>query len=189
MSGRPGVRRVPGRVVQAAALRCAATALACCAVLVPALMPDPAHAQAGNHACPPTVVAQYERVGAYAPDGARGATLGFTPLFAPPAPLRLAVAQLALAHSGEPVPSELLPPDELSYSLGRPMRWTLWDGRDPEPRAVVHLVCEYEGGLVLHRPLGNRIRACSLASLPLKPAPKTPSGLRELASKAVFSCR
>ena len=157
-------------------------------LLAAGLLPSLAAAQPANHSCPATVVAQYQQVDAYAPDGARGATGSFAAVFAAPAPLRLTVAQLALAHGGEPVPSELLPPDELSYTLGRPMRWTLWDGQLPEPRGVVHLVCEYEGGLVLHRPLGNRIRACTLASAPLRPAPKG-SGLREFAARAVFSCR
>ena len=142
----------------------------------------------GTHTCPPSVVGQYQRVAAFDPDGPRGATLGFTPNFSPAAPLRLTVAQLGVAHGGELVPSELLPPDELSYTLGRPMRWTIWDGQSPEPDGVVHLVCEYEGGLVLHRPLGKRIRSCTLASAPLKVSGRSPVQ-RELAAKAVFSCR
>lgn len=159
--------------------------------LLGVVAPDPVAARQpppGTHTCPASVVGQYQRVAAFDPDGPRGSTLGFTLNFGTPAPLRLTVAQLGVAHGGELVPSELLPPDELSYTLGRPMRWTIWDGQSPEPDGVVHLVCEYEGGLVLHRPLGNRIRSCTLASAPLKVKGRSPVE-RELAAKAVFSCR
>ncbi|MBL8328208.1 MAG: hypothetical protein JNJ71_05100 [Rubrivivax sp.] len=162
---------------------------------------QPAAAQTGTHSCPATVTAQYEKVAAYPSDGARGSIQGFTPQLSPAGPLRLIMAQLAIAHGGEAVPSELLPPDELAYVVGRPMRWTLWDGRPPEPIGIVHLVCEYEGGLVLHRALGQRVRQCSLASAAVasparargKAEPKTEpapaAGLRPLIARAVFSCR
>lgn len=145
-------------------------------------------AQAPTISCPPTTSATYQRVIPFSPDGPAGSLGDFKPVFAPGSTLRLLVAHLGVAHGGEAVPSEMLPPDELSYTLGRPMKWTIWDGRPPQPVGIVHLVCEYEGGLTLHRPLGNLVRTCTLTSAAQKPNAKSAT-LREVASKAVFSCR
>lgn len=164
--------------------------------------------------CPTVVTAQYERVAAFSIDGRLGSIEGMTPVFFPRSTLRLVSAQLALAHGGETVPSELLAPDELAIVLGRPMKWTLWDGQPPEPVSVVHLACEYEGGLLLHRPIGRTVRSCSLdtqlqqrpkggratAKSPGKaavrgpepddaPGEAAPPPLRAALSRAVFTCR
>lgn len=198
-----------GRRARAAAF--VAVALACCAVAAQAKPPS-----RPGHACPTLISAQYERVAAFSIDGPAGSIEGLTPLFTPRAPLRLVAAQLALAHGAESVPSELLPPDGLVIVPGRPMNWTLWDGQPPEPVAVVHMVCEYEGGLMLHRPIGRSVRACALdtqvqraaksrkgtkpaaraggkgAAAPAEAAPppdEPQPPLRPVLSRAVFSCR
>lgn len=144
-------------------------------------------ANAGN-SCPATVTGQYEKVAAFQADGAGSSIDGFTPMFTPMATLRLVNAQLAVAHGGEKVPSEMLPPDDIAASMGRTMKWTLWDGRPPEPLGVVHLLCEYEGGLLLHKPVGRTVRSCELVSAVQKPTPKSATP-RVVATKAVFNCR
>jgi hypothetical protein len=154
--------------------------------------------------CPPLVTAQYERISAFGPDGSQGSVEGLTPVFFPDVRLRLVSAQLARAHGGETVPSEMLPPDELAYVLGRPMTWTIWDGQPPAPSAVAHIVCEYEGGMMLYRPLGRTVRACKLTTQLPRPdargrgskasaqaiAPGTlPQAQRPVATRALFTCR
>jgi hypothetical protein len=151
--------------------------------------------------CPPIVQARYEQLRALSPDDA-GA--GLRPYFQHglPATVRLVEAQLGLAHAGEGAPSEALPPDELAFSIGRPMNWTLWNGLPPEPRAEVHVICHYEGGMMLYKPLGRRIRGCSLETQPVqqkrprKASKVSPEevlvqapGVRAILAKVQFRCR
>lgn len=174
----------------------------------------PGLTQAESFQCPATVQGQYSRVTAFAPDGTDGALVGMGQVFTP-RHLRLLVAQLALAHGGEAVPSDMLPPDSLSYQLGRPMSWTLWNGQPPEPEGKLHLVCEYEGGLMLYKPVNSKLRRCDLSSQVIQPSGKRAAvdqtknkgkpassaavgnkgtsaefqSVRPVAGKAVFSCR
>lgn len=128
-------------------------------VAVPALAKK---APPAGPSCPATISGQYDRVTGLSADGTAGSIEGLTPVFLAPAALRLVSAQLALAHGVDRVPSELLPPDGLVITPGRPMKWTLWSGELPEPVALVHIVCEYEGGLMLHRLIGRTVRSCTL---------------------------
>lgn len=152
--------------------------------------PDRASAAAAN--CPSTVAAQYQRLSGFPVDAAAGAIDGLTPLFFPGSVLRLVGARLGLAHGGETAPSDLLPPDELVLTPGRPAQWTLWDGSAPAPTAVVHMVCEYEGGLVMHRPLGRSVRSCRLDTQLAAggaAAAREPALPRRRLARAVFACR
>lgn len=138
--------------------------------------------------CPASIVGQYSRLAAFAVDGPRSSVDGWVPQFEPHSPMRLVSPHIAVAHGGEAVPSEQLPPDQLTFSLGKPMKWTIWDGRPPEPSGIVHVVCEYEGGLILHRSVGRTVQSCTLQSASSKPNAK--NGLvREVATRAVFTCR
>lgn len=165
-----------------------------------ALVGPPSAAQAANARsfnCPPVVQAQYSRLSAFGPDGAEGSVEGLTPLFFPRTPLRLVSAQLARAHGGEEVPSDLLPPDGLVIVPGRPMTWTLWNGEPPAPVAIAHVVCEYEGGLMLHRAIGADVRRCALETQLQRAsrhggAKRTTDdddeAVRPVVTRAVFSC-
>ncbi len=183
------------------------------AVAVASSLLMPLEARAETFQCPPTVQAQFNKISAFSPDRAEGSIQGLAQVFSPRS-LRLLVAQLALAHGGEAVPSEMLAPDSLAYQLGRPMTWTLWNGQPPEPVGKLHLVCEYEGGLMLHKPVNSQIRRCELSTQVIMPAGRrgtadkaktkgknsraqeeTAKGageaasVRPVASKAVFNCR
>ncbi len=142
--------------------------------------------------CPPTLTAQYQRLSAFPVDGAAGAVDGLTPLFFTGSALRLVASGLGLAHGSDAVPADLPPPDELVLVPGRPAQWTLWDGRAPAPTAVVHLVCEYEGGLMLHRPVGRGVRACRLDTQLAAggaAAAREPALNRRRLARAVLACR
>lgn len=138
--------------------------------------------------CPASLEVQYQRIGPFGPDGAAGAIDDFQPVFEPRTPVRLIAAQLAAAHGGSGKPSEVLPPDELSFTPGRPARWSLWNGAAPEPKEEIFVLCEYEGGLQLQRSLGMQIRSCTLASAGQRPGPKSTTQ-RVVLTRAVFSCR
>lgn len=138
--------------------------------------------------CPSTITGQYTRLAAFSVDGPKASIDGLVPQFEPRSTMRLVAPRLAMAHGGEQLPSEALPPDQLTFELGKPMKWTLWDGRPPEPTGVVHIVCEYEGGMLLHRSLGRSVRQCTLESRAARPDAR--NGLaREVATRAVFTCR
>jgi hypothetical protein len=156
-------------------------------VLLAALAP-PAGAQQVQVQCPASIVGQYSRLGAYAVDGPKSSIDGWSPQFDDRSTLRLVSPRIAVAHGGEALPSESPPPDQLTVALGQPMTWSLWDGRPPEPQAVVHVVCEYEGGLLLHRALGRTVRHCTLQSASAKPNAKN-GLLREVVTRAIFTCR
>lgn len=153
----------------------------------PAKTPPPPAAGKGA-TCPAQLDLQYQKLAAYPPDGAAGSVAGFQPRFEPRTPARLIHAQLAAAHGGSGNPTELLPPDELNFTPGRPARWSLWNGGSPEPTEEIFVVCDYEGGLRLQYSVGTRIRGCTLASAGQKPAANAP-GTRTVLTRAVFACR
>ncbi|MCE2659758.1 MAG: hypothetical protein ACOVOG_07185 [Rubrivivax sp.] len=153
-----------------------------------AAVAGPASAQQVQIQCPASIVGQYSRLGAYAVDGPKSSIDGWSPQFDDRSTMRLVSPRIAIAHGGEALPSESPPPDQLTFVLGKPMKWTLWDGRPPEPQGVVHVVCEYEGGLLLHRALGRTVQHCTLQSASAKPNAKN-GLLREVATRAIFTCR
>ncbi len=150
--------------------------------------PAPAPAAGKNASCPPQLDLQYQKLAAYPPDGAAGSVDGFQPRFDPRTPARLIHAQLGAAHGGSGNPTELLPPDELNFTPGRPARWTLWNGGSPEPAEEIFVLCDYEGGMRLQFSVGTRIRGCTLATAGQRPSPQAPT-TRTLLTRAVFSCR
>jgi hypothetical protein len=171
---------------------CAAALLLVLAALPATAQPATPGAVVPSASCPPTLTAQYQRLSGFAVDGSAGAIDGLTPLFFPGSVLRLVGSSLGLAHGSEIAPSDLPPPDELVLVPGRPAQWTLWDGRAPAPTAVVHMVCEYEGGLTLHRALGRGVRSCRLDTQPAAgagAAAREPVLPRRRLARAVFSCR
>jgi hypothetical protein len=170
----------------------------------------PALAQVVN--CPVSVSAQFKQIAPVKSDGAQAAITDFEAAFVANAQVRLVGAHIAVVHGGGASFSEVLHPDELVYRPGRPMRWTLWDGRPPEPTEEVLVHCEYEGGLVLYRSLGSKIHQCTLTSALLpsgakpakagakgatkgkprpSPEPSAPAlpQAREILAKGNFSCR
>lgn len=141
-----------------------------------------------NVACPPSVALQYRSIAAVKSDGPSGAIQDFTPGFLADERVRLVGAHVAVVHGGGTGFTEVLQPDELVYRPGRPMRWTLWDGREPEPTDDVLAYCEYEGGLVLQKRLGTRIRHCNLVSAVARREASGPPPAREAISRAAFNC-
>jgi hypothetical protein len=176
------IRRLPS-IRAAAGWRATRLLLVCSGAWAASL----AVAQTVQIQCPSTVVGQYSRLGAYVVDGPQSSIDGWSPQFEARSTLRLVAPRIGVAHGGETLPSENPPPDQLTFSLGKPMKWSIWDGRPPEPQGVVHIVCEYEGGLVLHREIGRQVQQCTLQSTVMKPNAR--NGLaREVATKAQFTC-
>ena len=155
---------------------------------IPLLFASAVQAQSLQIQCPASVTGQYSRLAAFAADGARGSIDGLAPIFEPRSAMRLVNPHIAVAHGGESTPSENLPPDQLSFTLGKPMKWSIWDGRPPEPSGIVHVVCEYEGGVILHKALTRTVKHCALDSVSSKPNSKNNLS-REVATRAVFNCR
>ncbi len=117
--------------------------------------------QAQTVQCPPSVRLQVKQIAPFAPDGAAGSIRGFAQTFSPRR-VRLVGVELGTVRDSELAPSFPLQPDDLMVQLGRRSVWTLWNGLPPAPDGVLHLVCEYEGGLSLNKPVGARIRQCEL---------------------------
>jgi hypothetical protein len=130
--------------------------------------------QAQKVQCPASVSLQIKSVAPFAPDGADGSIRGFGQVFSPRR-VRLVGAEIGMVREGETAPSFALEPDDLSAKLGRRSVFSLWNGLPPAPEGVLHLVCEYEGGLLMNRPVGSRIRRCELDTGLLGSAPKAAS--------------
>jgi hypothetical protein len=141
-----------------------------------------------NASCPTSVALQYRSIAAVKADGPAGAIQDFTPGFLADERVRLVGAHVAVVHGGGTGFTEVLNPDELIYRPGRPMRWTLSDGREPAPTDDVLVYCEYEGGLVLQKRLGARIRHCNLVSAVARRDASGPPPAREAISRAAFNC-
>jgi hypothetical protein len=138
--------------------------------------------------CPPQLAVHYQKVTRHSPDGVDSVISDFTPQFEVHTPVRLVGVQLAAAHGGSTSPSETLNPDELNFVPGRPARWSLWNGRPPEPTEEIFVQCDYEGGLRLQQSLGSGVHGCQLASAAQKPGPKDVT-TRTILARAVFTCR
>lgn len=128
--------------------------------------------QAQKVQCPPSVNLQVKTIAPFGPDGAAGSIRGFGQVFSPRR-VRLVGAEIGMVREGETAPSFALEPDDLTAKIGRRSVFTLWNGLPPTPDGVLHLVCEYEGGLLLNRPVGSRIRRCELDTALLSSAAGT----------------
>jgi hypothetical protein len=120
-------------------------------------------AQSQTLQCPPSVRLQVKSVAPFAVDGSAGVIRGFGQVFSPRR-VRLVGVEIGVVREGESFPLFPLQPDDLASPMGRRAVYTLWNGSPPAPDGELHLVCEYEGGLVLNKSVGRLIRRCELTT-------------------------